>query len=98
MKLKKEGFNLEFEGKKVQSLQKFEQWVELMENNWDEFSLEVKPLICRSNIKVCDGVLCLDAYCLHLLRVGRMGCRREAEGGNVQEEVPGGSCCHQQDR
>ena len=43
MDLTREGLNLKFGGKKVQCLQKFEQRVELMEKNWDDFSMAVKP-------------------------------------------------------
>ena len=44
MDLEREGVSLHSEGFKVAALQKFEQKMELMEKNWDEFSLQVGPL------------------------------------------------------
>ena len=44
MDLERKSVRLHSEGFKVEALQKFEQKMELMEKNWDEFSLQVGPL------------------------------------------------------
>ena len=43
MDLEREAVSLHSEGFKVAGLQKMEQKMELMEEHWDEFSLEVGP-------------------------------------------------------